>query len=165
MHAKCWGVVGFVVFFFFLIKTVCRVFSLGGSAVLRGKSAEFAGRAERFLRLFCLKWHLFFPKPSGASSFCQEGLLLAWLFAWVFWVLWGFFCMRSHFLGSLRGAFLKAESRQLFQRAFSEGLFWEEGRVVLFPSALSCCKSPFCSSDAKFSFALIPFCVCGEDWS
>lgn len=130
----------FFFFFFFLIKTVCRVFSLGGGAVLRGKSAEFAGKAEHFLRLFCLKWHLFSSKPSGAPSFCQEGLLLTWLFPWVFW---GFFCMHSHFLGSLRGAFLKAGSRQLCKLAFSVGLFWEEGRVVLFSYLLSGCKSPF----------------------
>uniref|UniRef100_A0A672UWF4 Homeobox C11 n=1 Tax=Strigops habroptila TaxID=2489341 RepID=A0A672UWF4_STRHB len=33
-----------------------------------GKSAEFAGKAERFLRFFSLKWHLFSSKARGASS-------------------------------------------------------------------------------------------------
>lgn len=53
--------------------------------MLRGKSAEFAGKAERFLRFFSLMWHLFSFEASGASSFCQEGLLLTSLFVWVFW--------------------------------------------------------------------------------
>uniref|UniRef100_A0A8B9DJE6 Homeobox C11 n=1 Tax=Anser cygnoides TaxID=8845 RepID=A0A8B9DJE6_ANSCY len=33
-------------------------------------------KGEGKLETFCLKWHLFCSKPSGASSFCQEGLLL-----------------------------------------------------------------------------------------
>lgn len=72
--------------------------------------------------------------------------------------------MHSRFLVSL-GAVLEAGSRQPCKLAFSVGLFWEEGRVVVFFYLLSWYKSPFAAQMQSSFLTLIPFCVCGEDWS